>query len=446
MRFPNMTLVLACALLIPLGLLAEEKWPQFRGSAQGVADGAKLPDVWEHSRDVAWSVKVPGRGWSSPVVWGDRVFLTTVTREGEYEEARKGLYFGGERLKPADVSHQWWVICLDLKTGKQLWKQKASEGKPTTPIHIKNSYASETPVTDGKRVYAYFGGRGVYCYDIDGKPIWSRPIEPRKTQFGWGSASSPVLYGDQLFVLNDNEEDSYLLCLDAGTGESIWKQSRDAAPSSWATPYVWKHAGRTELIVNGAARVQSYSLDGEELWRLDAYPDRAITIPTPISAHGLLYVGSGYVLAKQKPLLAIKPGAKGDITPSEDGTSEFVAWQQDRAAPYNPSFLVYGDYLYVVYDGGLMSCYEAKTGKQLYDRERLGGNYTASPIASDGRIYCLNEDGKVTVVKAGPNFEILATNDLDEMIMATPAIVGDRLLIRTLGQLYCIRKGSDGEE
>ncbi|HEY8503045.1 MAG TPA: PQQ-binding-like beta-propeller repeat protein, partial [Gemmataceae bacterium] len=425
-----------CALCASVVRSSPENWPQFRGPEAGVAEGEGLPSEWSTTKNVAWVAEIPGRGWSSPVVWGDRVFLTTVEKEGEFEAAQKGLYFGGERFKPSDEVHRWLVLCLDFHTGKVIWRQKAAEGKPKFAIHIKNSYASETPVTDGERVYAYFGNKGLYVYDLDGNPVWSREFEPKKMRMGWGTAASPVLHGDRLFIVNDNEEDSYLLCLDKKTGKELWKVERDEA-SNWATPYVWENDKRTELVTNGTKRVRSYDLEGNLLWEMGG--NSAITIPTPFARHGLLYVGSGYVLDPRKPLVAVKPGATGDITPKQDGPlGEYIAWRQPKAAPYNPSFLVYGDYLYVLYDRGQLSCFDAKTGKQLYDQERVRGQYTASPWAYGGKVFCLNEDGRTTVVKAGPEFEVLGTNDLDEMCMATPAVAKGSLFIRTLAKLYRI--------
>jgi outer membrane protein assembly factor BamB len=415
----------------------DNNWPQFRGPDAGVSDNPNLPDTWDTTRNVEWSVPVAGRGWSSPVVWGNKIFLTTVTRKDEFETAKKGLYFGGERGKPPTDEHRWLVLCLDLATGKTLWEREASKGVPETPVHIKNSYASETPITDGERLYAYFGNKGLYCYDLDGKPLWDRPFSPAKTLFNWGTAASPVLHDGKLYVVNDNEDSSYLLCLDARTGRDLWKVDRDEK-SNWATPYVWKHDGKAEIVTSGKKKVRSYDPDGKPLWEMTGMS--SITIPTPFAKHGLLYVGSGYIMDQNRPLVAVKPGAAGDISLEKDATeSAFVAWKQPKGGPYNPSFLVYGNDLYVLYDQGYLGCFDAKTGKQIYDRQRLSGQYTVSPWAYGGKVFCLNEDGETTVVRAGPKFEVLGKNKLDEMCMATPATAGDRLLIRTLTKLYCIK-------
>lgn len=420
--------------------VASENWPQFRGTNSGVAEDADLPTEWNTTENVAWSVPIPGRGWSSPIIWGDRLFITTVDKEGDFEDAQKGLYLFGERLKPSEEEHRWLVLCLDVNSGQTLWEREAAKGKPETTVHIKNSYASETPVTDGERVYAYFGNKGLYCYDFAGELIWQREFEPMPTQFGWGTAASPILHGDRLFVINDNEQASYLLCLNKHTGDELWKIERDE-DSNWATPFIWENGSRTELITNGTNRVRSYDLDGNLLWEMGGYPSMAITIPTPLAAHGLLYVGSGYVLSPYKPLAAIKPGAEGDITPADgEATGKHIAWKQDNAAPYNPSFLVYEDYLYVLYDRGFLSCFNAKTGEPIYERQRVRGPFTTSPWASNGHIYCLNEDGRCSVIKAGPEFEEIGTNDLGEMTLATPAIAGNSIYIRTISMLYRIQK------
>ena len=416
---------------------AADNWPLFRGPNAGVSEGKGLPTTWDTMTNVAWAVDVPGRGWSSPVVWGDRVFLTTVVRDGKYEDAKKGLYFGGERSKAPDTVHHWKVQCLDVNTGKTVWERDAAEGKPAAGVHIKNSYASETPVTDGKRVYAYFGNQGVFCYDLDGKPLWSKKFDSVPTKFSWGTASSPALYKDRLFIVNDNEKESYLLCLNAETGEQIWRVPRNEK-TNWATPFVWENEKRTELVTAGTSKIRSYDLDGKLLWECAGMS--TITIPTPFTRGGLLYVASGYVMDKNKPLYAIKPGATGDITLKPDETTnDFIAWKTNVAS-YNPTPLVYGEHLYVLYDMGFLSCYEAKTGKPIYEKQRLGGQFTVSPWAYDGKVFCLNEDGDTFVIAAGPKFEIVRKNKLDEMCMACPAVAGKGLLIRTLTKLYRIEE------
>ena len=421
----------------------QEYWPQFRGpGARGVASGCNLPDRWSATENVAWKTDVPGRAWSSPIVWGKRVFLTTAVNLGELEAPKKGLYFGGNRPEPRKVEEECRVICLDLFSGKLLWEQTVHRGAPTSPIHLKNSFASETPVTDGRRVYAYFGNQGLYCLNPEGDLVWSRRFETRATRNGWGTAASPLLYGDRLYILNDNDDESYLLCLDKTTGKEVWRVIRDEK-SNWSTPFLWQHGRGAEIVTAGTDKVRSYSLDGKLLWWFTGMS--SITIATPYADRGLVYVSSGYVRDSLRPLYAIRPGGSGDISLGPDQASnESIVWCQPKAAPYNPTTLVYDGRLYVLYDRGLIACFRSQTGEPVCDRQRIpnGRHFTASPWAYDGKIFCLNEDGITSVLRAGDEFELLHTNRLadDDMCMASPAIVGDRLILRTSARVYCIRQ------
>ncbi|HEV3261738.1 MAG TPA: PQQ-binding-like beta-propeller repeat protein [Gemmataceae bacterium] len=437
--------------LVALSLIgpsaADSNWPQFRGAhSMGTSDEAGLPDTWSSTKNVVWKTPIPGRGWSSPVVWGDKVFVTSVVREGKATAPKKGLYFGGEQFRPPTDVHRWMVYCLDWRTGKIAWERTAHQGVPRTTHHSKNSYASETPVTDGERVYADFGNLGLFCYDMDGKLRWSQRWKARRTQFGWGPAASPVLYQDRLYIVNDNEERSFLLALDKRTGKEIWRVRRDEK-STWSTPFVWENGRRTEIVTAGSRKVRSYDLDGKLLWELGGMS--SITIGTPFARDGLLYVSSGYVLELRRPVYAIRPGATGDITLKPGTTSnEFIAWCQKMGAPYNPTGLVSGGYYYVLYDRGVLGCYDAQTGKDIYgSKHRLGGSaFTASPWAYDGKVFCLSEDGDTFVVQAGPKFKLLGKNSLGEMCLATPAPVRGSLVLRTESQLYRIAKGGKSKE
>ena len=428
---------------------ANAHWPQFRGpEARGIAEGDALPDRWSATENVAWKTDVPGRGWSSPIVWGNLVFLTTVVNLGESEEPKKGLYFGGNRLKPAESVHQWKVFCLNLETGAVLWERQVHEGAPSSPIHLKNSYASETPVTDGERVYAYFGNLGLFCFDFEGNSLWTRPFEAHKTRFGWGMAASPVLHEDQLYIVNDNNEDSYLLALDKATGNEVWRVSRDEK-SNWSTPCIWKNEKRTEIVTPGTGKTRSYDLEGNELWSYTKGMS-SITIATPFEYKGLLYISSGYVGDKRRPIYAIRAGPSGDISLADGETSnEWIAWFKPQAAPYNPTTLAYRDRLYVLYDGGRLACVDPADGAEIFGREKIPGarGFSASPWAYGAKVFCLNEDGVTFVLKAGDQLELLHTNTLadDDMGMATPAIAGDRLLIRTGARIYCIRNETKSE-
>lgn len=436
----SLIIAVVAALIVTFSGFAESNWPQFRGNSAGVCDEKGMPEVWSATENVAWKISIPGRGWSSPIVWGDKIFLTSVVKDGKYEDATKGLYFGGERPKPPPETHHWMVYCLDWNSGKILWQREAHKGVPEGTMHIKNTYASETPVTDGQRLYAYFGNCGLFCYDLDGKELWQQKWKAFKTFAAWGTAASPVLHKERLYIVNDNEENSFLVALDAKTGKEIWRVERKES-SNWATPFVWENEQRTEIITSGKNKVRSYDLDGKLLWELSGMSK--IVIPTPFAKHGLLYIGSGYVLDPTRPMFAIRPGASGDITLKTGETSNSsIAWCQKTGGPYNPTPIVYGDYLYVLYDRGYLSCFDARTGKVVYDRERINPGasaFTVSPWAYDNKIFLLSEDGDTFVVEAGPQFKVIGRNQLDEMCMATPATLRGSLLIRTISQLYRIQ-------
>jgi len=426
---------------------AGENWPQFRGpDSSGVAaDGEGLPVKWSQTENVAWKTSVPGLGWSSPVVWGERIFLTTAIKEaGEESEAepiKKGLYFGGNRETPGEL-HRWKVYCIDFETGKVRWEKLAHEGIPEHGHHLKNTLASETPLTDGERVYAYFGNIGLFCYDMDGKELWKTNWGSSPVRHNWGTAASPVLHGGRLYIVNDNDEQSFIVAIDKLTGDEVWRVDRDEK-SNWATPFIWENSLRTEIVTPATGRVRSYSLEGDLLWELGGMS--SIAIPTPFVKFGLLYVSSGYVLDKRKPIFAIRPGASGDISLGDDETSnEYISWCQKRGAPYNTSPIIYGQNFYVLYDQGIFGAFDALDGEKIF-KKRIGGGaraFTSSPWAYDGKIFCLSEDGETFVIEAGDEFKLLHSNPLDEFCMATPAIAGNSLIIRTETQLYRIAQES----
>ena len=358
-----------------------------------------------------------------------------------HEEPKKGLYFGGDRPKAPEAVHQWKVICLDLKTGDIRWERQVHEGKPETPIHLKSSYASETPVTDGERVYCYFGNVGVFCFDLDGTELWKHKVKPHAMRLGWGTASSPTIHQGRLYLVNDNDRESYLLALNAKSGEEVWRVPREEK-SNWATPFIWQNDQRTEIVTPGTGKVRSYDLEGKLLWSLKGMS--SITIATPYEHNGLLYLSSGYVLDPSRPIYAIRPGATGDISLQSGKTSsEYIAWSQPKSAPYNPSTIIADNRMFVLYDMGMVSCFQSSDGTELFSRQRLpnGHAFTSSPWAYGGNVFFLNEDGVTFVLKSGDQFELLHTNSLadDDMCMATPAIAGDRLLIRTAARVYCIK-------
>ena len=439
--FPLMVFFFAC---VVDGVAVENtNWTQFRGPTMNaaVADDPDLPERWSQTENVEWVTDIPELGWSSPIVWGTRVFVTTVTSNGDFEKPKPGLYAPRGRSEPPPDRHDWRVYCLDLESGEVLWMQSVKVAVPEFPRHQKNTYASETPTTDGERVYVRFGDLGIYAFDMDGNEVWTHPIPFKSTMSDWGSASSPILEGNLLIVLYDNEEESWIAALDKRTGDEVWRTARDEV-SSWATPYIWKNSQRTEIVTSGRKRIRSYDLTGDLLWEMDGRMSWA-SIATPFSSHGLVYVTSGYFQDSHRPVYAIRPGASGDISLREDATSsEYVAWYQPRAGNYTTSPLVYGEIYYSLLDRGFFESYDAKTGEPVYGRQRIrvGASFTSSPWAYNGKIFALSEQGDTYVLRAGPQFEVLGVNSLDEMAMASPAIVGDRLIIRTRSKVYSIRK------
>jgi len=420
---------------------ATENWPRFRGAhATGVADDdPRLPERWSQTENVMWQSQIPGFGWSCPVVWEDKVFLTTVTSDGEFEQPKAGLYNGRGRKEIPEGTHRWMTYCLDIQSGKTLWTREAHSGKPPVGRHPKSTYASETPCTDGERLYSLFGDMGLFCYDFGGKLLWSQKVDPKQTMSDYGAAASPVVHGDQVIVVYDNSEASFIAAYDTKTGQENWRTTRDEK-STWATPFIWTHDQRTEIVTAGRKQIRSYGLDGNVLWSLDGRMS-VLTIPSPFEAHGALYVTSGYFQDRRRPVWVIEPGAKGDITIEEGETSgPHILWHHPKLGPYNTSPIVYADYYYTLLDQGMMTCHIARTGEEVYDRTRFPrhSSFTASPWAYNGKLFCLAEDGKTYVVKPGPDFEILQTNDLDELTIATPAIAQGKLFIRTASKVYCL--------
>jgi outer membrane protein assembly factor BamB len=429
-----------------------------------VAEESSLPDHWSATENVVWAIELPGRGWSSPIAWHDRVFVTTAVSTGAFKAPSTGI-FGNDYaaelqkqgLSDAEIVKRvvardieltsetgeisYMVFALDARDGKVLWRQEAHRGRPFGGRHRKNTYASETPVTDGERVYASFGGNvGVFCYSMDGVPLWRHTWTPQPIYLDFGTASSPIVYRGRVYQLHDNDGQSFLAALDAKTGQELWNVKRtDLAgrlASGWATPLVWETAARTEIVTIGRGFVISYDTDGHELWRLKGMTQAT---PSPVAADGLLYVGSGSQGEANRPMLAIRPGASGDISLRDDETAnEFVAWFQPRFSGYTPSPLIYRGRVYAVNDNGVLQVADAKTGTEIY-KARVGGgghSFSSSPLASQGRIYCVSEDGDTFVLRAGDRYEEIAKNSLGEMSLATPAAGADSLYIRTQTKLY----------
>jgi len=431
------------------GQLAAAEWPGFRGAGAGtVADDPALPDRWSATENVVWRTPIAGYGWSSPVVWGDHVFVTAAISAGAEPTPIRGLYDPGDEHGKARLSapHRWMVYDVDFATGRVRWSREIRNAPARVTRHIKNSFASETPVTDGERVYVYFGSLGVVAaLEMDGRVAWATEVAALDGRQGFGTAASPVLHDGRLYVVHDNTTESFLAAFDARTGRELWRAGREEV-ENWSTPFVWAHGRRTEIVTAGRGKIRSYGLDGALLWELGGMTVN--TVPTPVTAHGLLYITSGYPGANPRPVYAIRPGASGDITLAPGATSsEFIAWYQPLLGTYNTSPLVYGDYYYTLLDRGFLLCHDARTGEQVYGRRRISASasgFTASPWAYNGRIFLLSEDGETFVVEAGREYRLLHTNTLDEMTLATPAIVRGSLILRTQSALYRIARRAQG--
>ena len=440
-------MVLAVAACVSV---SAQNWPSFRGpQASGVADGAPVPVTWNvsTSQNVAWKTPVDGLAVSSPIVWGNRVFVSTAVSSDPSAGIRTGLY--GDVQPAADVSkHSWRLIALDKRTGKVVWNRVASEGTPKTKRHPKSSQASPTPVTDGTRVIVSFGSEGLYAYDFDGKLLWKRDLGVLNAgwfydpDYEWGFGSSPIIWKNLVIVQCDVQKDSFVAAFDVATGRPVWRTSREEIPS-WSTPAIFEANGRAELVTQATKFTRGYDpATGKELWRLSGNSE--IAIPTPIIGPNLVIVANGYTPVQ--PIFAIKPGATGDITPKAGQTqSEFVAWSINRGGPYIPTPVIYRDQLYVLGINGVLTAYDVRTGQRVYQqRVGGGGSFSASPVAADGRLYLSSEDGDVFVVKAGPTYELLATNAVGEVVMATPAISDGLIIIR--GVKHVIAVGTIGQK
>ncbi|HWS54319.1 MAG TPA: PQQ-binding-like beta-propeller repeat protein [Pyrinomonadaceae bacterium] len=463
--------VSACLLLLPASPAVygnDAAWPQFRGpDSNPVGAHARLADRWSKTENVEWSREIPGRGWSSPIVTGGRVYVTAVATEGKSKPPQIGTEYSNEyaaellkqgltmeqvveKLKardiemPNEVTLHYFLYCLSLKTGEVEWRKEFHTGRPPGGRHRKNSFTSESPVTDGKFVYVYVANLGLWAFDLKGKQAWSVPLEAHPIYLDFGTGSSPALAGNLLVIVNDNQRQQHIAAFDKRTGRQVWRTNRDIGGktepvqrSGWATPFVWRNARRTEIVTVGPDVAISYDLAGKELWRLSGM---AVTpIPMPFAYGGLLYVDGG----RGKPLFALRPGAAGDISLKEGQTSnEFVAWSQPRGGTYLPTPVAYEGAVYALTETGILSRFDAKTGELTYKTriDPAASAFTTSPWAYNGRLFCLSEEGQTFVIAAGEKFRLLHVNELDEMALASPALVDERLLIRTEGRLYSIRR------
>jgi outer membrane protein assembly factor BamB len=432
-------------MLISSGVSANDEWPMFRGIDAGVAtDHPDLPEHWSETENVVWKVDIPGLGWSSPIIWGDHVFVTTAISDGEEPQPVKGLYDPGNAHGKTDAvaGHRWMVYDIDLQTGEIRWERELRTASPTIKRHLKASFASETPVTDGERVYVYFGSIGlVAALDMTGTVLWAHDLGAFNGHQEFAPAASPVLHEDRLYVVNDNTTQSFLIAFDTETGEQVWKVIREET-ENWSTPLVWENNLRTEIVITARQKVRSYDLDGAILWELQGMTGNVA--PTPFAKDGLAYLSSGYPGSSVRPVYAIRPGGAGDISLDPDSPTDhpFIAWFQPLLGTYVTSAIVYQGVYYTLLDRGLVLAHNARTGREIYDRQRLkpGSGFTASPWAYNDKIFVLSEDGDTYVIQAGAEFKILGTNSLNEMALATPAVAGGKLIMRTQSALYCFSK------
>lgn len=415
-----------------------KNWHQWRGpNANGISPGGDPPLRWDATTNIKWKAAIPGQGSSTPIVWGEQIFILTAidtNKEARPEDLPKPDPKFEKKTVPPRTYHQYVVLSYDRATGKERWRRIACEKVPHEGKHGSHTYAAFSPTTDGERVYVNFGSQGVFCYDMEGNPQWKREDLGRlETRYGWGEAITPVIHQDSLIVNGDHEGDSWLVVLDPRTGSTKWKVERDE-PSTWATPLVVVHDGVTQLIVNGTNRVRSYDLKtGKVIWQCGGHSVNAI--PSPLSRDGIVYCVSGY---RSHLAQAIPLDAKGDITDTNK-----VLWKYNEGTPYVPSPILVGDRLYFTLSNhAFLTCLDVNTGKALMDRERLPGltNLYASPVAVKDRIYFTGRDGVTTVIKASDKLEVLSINRLNDPVDASPAIVGNQIFLRSPEYLYCIEE------
>jgi outer membrane protein assembly factor BamB len=448
-----MIVKLACSLLICIGVAVEataQNWTSFRGPyASGVADVKSMPTRWdaEKSSNIRWKTPIPGFGHSSPIIWENKVFITTaISSDAKTTFSPKD---GGIDLAKDDMKHTWRVYCLDKNTGTILWQQTAHEGIPRAKRHVKASQANPTPVTDGRYVVALMNSEGLFAYDLNGKFLWKKDLgvlNPglyQDTTSEWGQSSSPIIYKDLVIVQSDGQAQSFIAGFNLKDGKQVWRVERGEI-TSWSTPTIYEGKNRTELIANGGHYIRGYDpLTGKELWRFSDN-DTQVKQQAPLIANDLLIVTSGYPAGRS--MYAFRAGAQGDISlKAGQETNQFLAWRTTKGSPYTPTPIVYGDYLYVCSDNGVFSAYHVKTGEVVY-QQRLPSSFSASPVAADGKLYLPSEDGDVFVVKAGAKFELMATNPMGEALMATPALTEGNIILRGQTHIFAVTEPTDSNQ
>ena len=445
MRFPELvfkmrhSVLFLSALLIPLSLGncsddAQREWAQWRGPlSSGVAPFADPPVEWSESKNVRWKTEIPGKGHSTPIVWGDRIFLTTAIAIGEPMPPPVGIRPGSHDNMATVNRQEYSVIAIDRRDGKILWKKTVLSDVPHEGAHQTASFASDSPVTDGVHIYAFFGSAGLYCLDMNGDLKWKADFGKKHTLHGHGEGNSPALYGDTLVINWDHEGPSFIAALDKNSGKELWRTPRDEV-TSWSTPLIVEHNGKMQVVVSATNRIRGYDLaTGVEIWECAGMSTNVVG--SPVYADGVVYAGSSY---EKRAMLAIRlEGAKGDIT----GSSQ-VLWSRNRDTPYVPSPLLYEGKLYFLkHYQGILFCLTAKTGETVFGPQRLPDMYNiyASPVGAAGRIYITSREGITTVLKHGAP-EILAANTLEDSFSASPALAGKDLFLRGEKYLYCLTK------
>lgn len=425
----------------------ERQWSQYRGYlSSGVLDGAGLPESWDldTKENILWDVSIPGLGLSSPVIWDDKLFITTAISSSDDAGLKTGIY-GDIGSVEDDSEHEWKIFCIQKHTGEILWERVSYRGIPEQKRHPKSSHANSSVATDGEYVVAFFGSEGLFCYDIEGNLMWEKDFGVLKSVFfrstsaEWEFASSPIIYDGKVIIQCDVLEDSFIASFDIKSGRELWKKDRDEYPG-WCTPNIYKESGEVRIAVNGYKHRGGYDLEtGEEIWNMSGGGD--IQIPTPIIGENLIYFNSAH--GPQSPVLAIKKSSIGDITLQEGETSNtYVQWSIPRGGSYMQTLLLYEGLIYNLGWNGRLTCYDAENGEEVYN-QKLGraASFTASPVASDGRLFLVSDEGEVFVVKSGRDFEILSTPELNDICMVTPSITDGIIYFRTQKGLVAIGKG-----